>query len=258
MKAVILAGGLGTRISEETHLKPKPMIEIGGRPMLWHLMKIYSANGINDFVICCGYKGYLVKEYFANYFLHMSDVTFDMKNNTMDVHQKNAEPWKVTLVDTGEDTLTGGRLKRVKDYVSDQEAFCFTYGDGLANVDITRLIGFHRSQKKLATITAVQPPGRYGSLDIQNNLVSRFIEKPKGDGGWINGGFFVLSPKCIDYIEGDQSSWEGEPLERLAKEAELGAYMHKGFWQPMDTLREKNLLEALWVSGQAPWKTGLD
>jgi glucose-1-phosphate cytidylyltransferase len=258
MKAVILAGGLGTRISEETHLKPKPMIEIGGRPMLWHLMKIYSGHGINDFVICCGYKGYLVKEYFANYFLHMSDVTFDMKNNTMDVHQKNAEPWKVTLVDTGEDTLTGGRLKRVKDYVSDQEAFCFTYGDGLANVDITRLIDFHRSQKKLATITAVQPPGRYGSLDIQNNLVSRFIEKPKGDGGWINGGFFVLSPKCIDYIEGDQSSWEGEPLERLAKEAELGAYMHKGFWQPMDTLREKNLLEALWVSGQAPWKTGLD
>jgi len=258
MKAVILAGGLGTRISEETHLKPKPMIEIGGRPMLWHLMKIYSGHGINDFVICCGYKGYLVKEYFANYFLHMSDVTFDMKNNTMDVHQKNAEPWKVTLVDTGEDTLTGGRLKRVKDYVSDQEAFCFTYGDGLANVDITRLIDFHRSQKKLATITAVQPPGRYGSLDIQNNSVSRFIEKPKGDGGWINGGFFVLSPKCIDYIEGDQSSWEGEPLERLAKEAELGAYMHKGFWQPMDTLREKNLLEALWVSGQAPWKTGLD
>ena len=258
MKAVILAGGLGTRISEETHLKPKPMIEIGGRPMLWHLMKIYSGHGINDFVICCGYKGYLVKEYFANYFLHMSDVTFDMKNNTMDVHQKNAEPWKVTLVDTGEDTLTGGRLKRVKDYVSDQEAFCFTYGDGLANVDITRLIDFHRSQKKLATITAVQPPGRYGSLDIQNNSVSRFIEKPKGDGGWINGGFFVLSPKCIDYIEGDQSSWEGEPLERLAKEAELGAYMHKGFWQPMDTLREKNLLEGLWVSGQAPWKTGLD
>ena len=254
MKAVILAGGLGTRISEETHLKPKPMIEIGGRPMLWHLMKIYSGHGINDFVICCGYKGYLVKEYFANYFLHMSDVTFDMKNNTMDVHQKNAEPWKVTLVDTGEDTLTGGRLKRVKDYVSDQEAFCFTYGDGLANVDITRLIDFHRSQKKLATITAVQPPGRYGSLDIQNNLVSRFVEKPKGDGGWINGGFFVLSPKCIDYIEGDQSSWEGEPLERLAKEAELGAYMHNGFWQPMDTLREKNLLEALWVSGQAPWK----
>ena len=254
MKAVILAGGLGTRISEETHLKPKPMIEIGGRPMLWHLMKIYSANGINDFVICCGYKGYLVKEYFANYFLHMSDVTFDMKNNTMDVHQKNAEPWKVTLVDTGEDTLTGGRLKRVKDYVSDQEAFCFTYGDGLANVDITGLIDFHRSQKKLATITAVQPPGRYGSLDIQNNLVSRFVEKPKGDGGWINGGFFVLSPKCIDYIEGDQSSWEREPLERLAKEAELGAYMHKGFWQPMDTLREKKLLEALWVSGQAPWK----
>ena len=254
MKAVILAGGLGTRISEETHLKPKPMIEIGGRPMLWHLMKIYSGHGINDFVICCGYKGYLVKEYFANYFLHMSDVTFDMKNNTMDVHQKNAEPWKVTLVDTGEDTLTGGRLKRVKDYVSDQEAFCFTYGDGLANVDITGLIDFHRSQKKLATITAVQPPGRYGSVDIQNNSVSRFIEKPKGDGGWINGGFFVLSPKCIDYIEGDQSSWEREPLERLAKEAELGAYMHKGFWQPMDTLREKNLLEALWVSGQAPWK----
>jgi glucose-1-phosphate cytidylyltransferase len=254
MKAVILAGGLGTRISEETHLKPKPMIEIGGRPILWHLMKIYSSHGINDFVICCGYKGYVIKEYFANYFLHMSDVTFDMKNNKMEVHQGNAEPWKVTLVDTGEDTLTGGRLKRVKDYLKDEESFCFTYGDGLADVNVAELVKFHKNQGKLATVTAVQPPGRYGALDIKNHQVSQFIEKPKGDGGWINGGFFVLSPKCIDYIENDQSSWEGLPLVTIAKQGELAAYEHSGFWQPMDTLREKNLLEDLWASGKAPWK----
>ena len=254
MKAVILAGGLGTRISEETHLKPKPMIEIGGLPILWHLMKIYSSHGINEFVICCGYKGYVIKEYFANYFLHMSDVTFDMKNNTMQVHQGNAEPWKVTLVDTGEDTLTGGRLKRVKEHLNDEESFCFTYGDGLANVNITELVKFHKNQGKLATVTAVQPPGRYGALDIQNHQVLQFIEKPKGDGGWINGGFFVLSPKCIDYIDNDQSSWEGQPLVTIAKQGELAAYEHVGFWQPMDTLREKNLLEELWASGKAPWK----
>jgi glucose-1-phosphate cytidylyltransferase len=254
MKAVILAGGLGTRISEETHLKPKPMIEIGGRPILWHLMKIYSSHGINDFVICCGYKGYIIKEYFANYFLHMSDVTFDMKNNKMEVHQGNAEPWKVTLVDTGEDTLTGGRLKRVRDYLTDQEAFCFTYGDGLSNVNISKLVEFHKKQGKLATVTAVQPPGRYGALDIRNDNISDFIEKPKGDGGWINGGFFVLSPKCIDYIDNDKTSWEGQPLVRIAEQGQLAAYQHSGFWQPMDTLREKNLLEDLWFSNEAPWK----
>jgi glucose-1-phosphate cytidylyltransferase len=255
MKVVILAGGLGTRISEETHLKPKPMIEIGGRPILWHLMKIFSSHGINEFVICCGYKGYVIKEYFANYFLHMSDVTFDMQNNKMEVHQGNAEPWKVTLVDTGEDTLTGGRLKRVKNYLKDEEAFCFTYGDGLANVNIRELIKFHINQGKLATVTAVQPPGRYGALDIKDHQVSQFTEKPKGDGGWINGGFFVLSPKCIDYIDNDQSSWEVHPLMAIAKQGELAAYEHAGFWQPMDTLREKNLLEELWASGKAPWKT---
>ena len=257
MKAVILAGGLGTRISEETHLKPKPMIEIAGRPLLWHLMKIYSSHGINDFVICCGYKGYLVKEYFANYFLHMSDITFDMKSNKMHVHQKKAEPWQVTLIDTGEETLTGGRLKRVKDYINEDEEFCFTYGDGLSNVNIKKLIDFHQSKGKLATITAVQPPGRYGSLDIKDDLVGQFIEKPKGDGGWINGGFFVLSSKCLDYIDGDQTSWEAEPLEGLARDSELAAFIHKGFWQPMDTLREKNLLEDLWESGNAPWKNWL-
>ncbi len=257
MKAVILAGGLGTRISEETHLKPKPMIEIAGRPLLWHLMKMYSSHGINDFVICCGYKGYLVKEYFANYFLHMSDITFDMKSNKMHVHQKKAEPWQVTLIDTGEETLTGGRLKRVKDYIHEDEEFCFTYGDGLSNVNIKKLIDFHQSKGKLATITAVQPPGRYGSLDIKDDLVGQFIEKPKGDGGWINGGFFVLSSKCLDYIDGDQTSWEAEPLEGLARDSELAAFIHKGFWQPMDTLREKNLLEDLWESGKAPWKNWL-
>ena len=255
MKAVILAGGLGTRISEETHLKPKPMIEIGGRPILWHLMKIYSSHGINDFVICCGYKGYIIKEYFANYFLHMSDVTFDIKDNKMKVHQGNAEPWKVTLVDTGDETLTGGRLRRVKDYLKDEEAFCFTYGDGLADVNVAELVKFHKSKGKLATVTAVQPPGRYGALDIKNHEVLQFIEKPKGDGGWINGGFFVLSSKCIDYIENDQSSWEGSPLIKIAKQGELAAYQHRGFWQPMDTLREKNLLEELWASGKAPWKS---
>ncbi len=255
MKVVILAGGLGTRISEEAHLKPKPMIEIGAKPILWHLMKIYSSHGINDFIVCCGYKGFIIKEYFANYFLHMSDVTFDMKNNQMKVHQQNAEPWTVTLVDTGEVTQTGGRLKRVASYLKNEKAFCFTYGDGLANVDITKLIKFHESHGKIATVTAVQPPGRYGALDRENDLVTGFVEKPKGDGGWINGGFFVLSPKCIDYIDSDDTAWEQKPLKDIAIKGELMAYEHKDFWQPMDTLREKNLLEELWVSGKAPWKT---
>jgi glucose-1-phosphate cytidylyltransferase len=254
MKAVILAGGLGTRISEETHLKPKPMIEIGGRPILWHIMKLYSAHGVHDFVICCGYKGYLIKEYFANYFLHMSDVTFDMANNRMEVHQQYAEPWKVTLVDTGEETMTGGRLKRVADYLRDEEAFCFTYGDGVADVNITELLAFHTANHRLATVTAVQPPGRYGSLARDGALVKGFIEKPRGDGGWINGGFFVLSPRVLDYIAGDTTSWEIEPLAQLAQEGQLAAFEHKGFWQPMDTLREKNHLEELWLSGEAPWK----
>ena len=254
MKAVILAGGLGTRISEETHLKPKPMIEIGGKPILWHIMKSYSAHGVNDFVICCGYKGYLIKEYFANYFLHMSDVTFDMANNRMEVHQKNAEPWKVTLVDTGDDTMTGGRLKRVSKYVKNEEAFCFTYGDGVSDVDITAEIAFHKAHGKLATVTAVQPPGRYGALQISGVEVKGFTEKPRGDGGLINGGFFVLSPRCLSRIDGDQSSWENEPLAGLASDGQLMAFEHSGFWQPMDTLREKNLLEELWTSGKAPWK----
>jgi len=254
MKAVILAGGLGTRISEETHLKPKPMIEIGGKPVLWHIMKMYSAHGLNDFVICCGYKGYIIKEYFANYFLHMSDVTFDMSNNRMEVHQKNAEPWKVTLVDTGDNTLTGGRLRRVFEHIKDEEAFCFTYGDGVSDIDITAEIAFHKAHGKLATVTAVQPPGRYGALQITGHEVKGFTEKPRGDGGLINGGFFVLSPRCIDRIDGDQSSWEGEPLAGLAADGELMAFEHNGFWQPMDTLREKNLLEELWQSGKAPWK----
>jgi len=254
MKAVILAGGLGTRISEETHLKPKPMIEIGGKPILWHIMKIYSAHGVNEFVICCGYKGYLIKEYFANYFLHMSDVTFDMTRNKMEVHQQKAEPWKVTLVDTGEDTMTGGRLKRVADYIKGEEAFCFTYGDGVSDVDIRESIEFHQKHGKLATVTAVLPPGRYGALARQGDLVTGFVEKPRGDGGMINGGFFVLSPKVLDFIDGDQSSWELEPLIRIAGAGEMMAYEHQGFWQPMDTLREKNLLEELWMSGKAPWK----
>jgi glucose-1-phosphate cytidylyltransferase len=254
VKAVILAGGLGTRISEETHLKPKPMIEVGGKPILWHIMKIYSAHGVNEFVICCGYKGYLIKEYFANYFLHMSDVTFDIANNRMEVHQKKAEPWRVTLVDTGDDTLTGGRLKRVADHVRDEEAFCFTYGDGVADIDITRQIAFHKQHGKLATVTAVQPPGRYGALLTNGSRVDGFIEKPKGDGGWINGGFFVLSPQCLDYIAGDASSWEGAPLAEIAAKGELMAFEHRGFWQPMDTLRDKNYLEERWAVGDAPWK----
>lgn len=254
MKAVILAGGLGTRISEETHLKPKPMIDIGGRPILWHVMKIYAAHGVNEFVICCGYKGYVIKEYFANYFLYMSDVTFDLAENSMEVHHKKAEPWRVTLIDTGEDTLTGGRLKRVADYVKDEEAFCFTYGDGVSDLDIQASIDFHLQHGKLATVTAVLPPGRYGALECSGNQVTSFIEKPRGDGGLINGGFFVLSPQCLDYIDNDQSSWEGAPLTRLAQEGEMMAFEHRGFWHPMDTLRDKNFLEDLWHSGKAPWK----
>ncbi|PBI87017.1 Glucose-1-phosphate cytidylyltransferase [Variovorax boronicumulans] len=254
MKAVILAGGLGTRISEETGLKPKPMIEVGGKPILWHIMKIYAAHGVNDFVICCGYKGYVIKEYFANYFLHMSDVTFDMVGNTMEVHHRKAEPWRVTLIDTGEDTMTGGRLKRVAPYVRDEELFCFTYGDGVADLNITELIAFHKSQKVKATLTATFPPGRFGALDMQGDKVRSFQEKPKGDGAMINGGFFVLSPSVIDYIADDASVWEREPLERLAAEGQLAAFKHGGFWQPMDTLRDKTHLEELWASGRAPWK----
>lgn len=254
MKAVILAGGLGTRISEETHLKPKPMVEIGGKPILWHILKIYSAHGINEFVICCGYKGYLIKEYFANYFLHMSDVTFDMKFNSMEVHHKKAEPWKVTLVDTGETTMTGGRLRRVREYL-DNESFCFTYGDGVADVDVTTLIAHHRSLGRFGTVAAVQPPGRFGSLQIgSDDDVLGFQEKPQGDGNWINGGFFVLEPDVIDRIEGDATVWEQEPLRGLATEGQLTAYHHHGFWQPMDTLRDRHLLEELWTSGKAPWK----
>ena len=254
MKAVILAGGFGTRISEESRLKPKPMIEIGGKPMLWHIMKIYSAHGVNDFIICCGYMGYLVKEYFANYFLHMSDVTFDMTNNTMEVHQRHVEPWRVTLVDTGEDTMTAGRLKRIAPFLEGEDAFCFTYGDGLGNIDITALINFHRVQGKLATVTATQSPGRFGALNINGSKVISFKEKPHGDGNWINGGFFVLSPQVIERIEGDATFWEREPMESLANDGEFSAWFHKGFWQPMDTLRDKTLLEELWVSGNAPWK----
>jgi len=254
MKAVILAGGLGTRISEETNLKPKPMVEIGGRPILWHILKIYSCFGINDFVICCGYKGYVIKEYFANYFLHMSDVTFDMERNEMQVHQRKAEPWRVTLVDTGEKTLTGGRLKRVASHIKDEESFCFTYGDGVADIDIRALIDFHRAHGKAATVTAVQPAGRYGALTMVGSAVRRFVEKPGGDGAWINGGFFVLSPKCLDLIEGDDTSWEARPLAMLAERGEIHAFEHRGFWQPMDTLRDKNLLEELWTRGAAPWK----
>jgi glucose-1-phosphate cytidylyltransferase len=254
MKAVILAGGLGTRISEETHLKPKPMIEIGGKPILWHIMKSYSAHGVNDFIICCGYKGYVIKEYFANYFLHMSDVTFDMVNNQMEVHERHAEPWRVTLVDTGDDTLTGGRLKRVAPYIEDETAFCFTYGDGVANVDIRAQIQFHKAHGKLATVTAVQPPGRYGALQLKGSAVHGFREKPHGEGGLINGGFFVLSPEVLTLIEGDDTPWESTPLQSLAGQDQLMAFEHMGFWQPMDTLREKTLLEDLWQSGNAPWK----
>ncbi len=253
MKAIILAGGLGTRISEETSTRPKPMVEIGGKPILWHIMKTYSAHGINDFVICCGYKGYVIKEYFANYFLHMSDVTFDMQNNQMEVHQRNAEPWKVTLVDTGEDTMTGGRIKRVADHVKDED-FCCTYGDGIGDVNITELIRFHKRHGKLATLTATQPPGRFGALNLKGSSVVSFQEKPHGDGGWINGGFFVLSPKILDYLTDDHTIWEREPMEKLAKEGQMAAHFHSGFWQPMDTLRDKIHLEELWASGKAPWK----
>jgi glucose-1-phosphate cytidylyltransferase len=254
MKAVVLAGGLGTRISEETHLKPKPMIEIGGKPILWHIMKLYSVHGIHDFIVCCGYKGYLIKEYFANYFLHTSDVTFDMERNQMQLHRQMTEPWRVTLVDTGDDTMTGGRLKRVAEHLDGTDAFCFTYGDGLADVDIAAKIAFHRRHGKLATVTAVQPPGRYGALDTDGSSVRGFLEKPKGDGGWINGGFFVLSPKCLEYINGDATSWESESLTALARDGQLEAFEHRGFWQPMDTLRDKNQLEELWGSKRAPWK----
>jgi len=253
MKAVILAGGMGTRISEESALRPKPMVEIGGRPILWHILKIYSAYGINDFVICLGYKGYVIKEYFANYFLHMSDVTFDMTANKMDVHHAAAEPWRVTLVDTGEDTMTGGRLKRVRHYLGDED-FCFTYGDGVGNVNVRKLVEFHRREGRLATITATQPPGRFGALRIEGMRILGFQEKPQGDGGWINGGFFVLNPKVIDYIDGDSSVWEQTPIERLAADGQMSAFLHVGFWQPMDTVRDKLLLEEIWASGKAPWK----
>ena len=254
MKAVILAGGLGTRISEETHLRPKPMIEIGGRPILWHILKLYSSHGINDFVICCGYRGYVIKEYFANYFLHMSDVTFDLENNRMQVHERKAEPWRVTLVDTGEETMTGGRLKRVAAHLANEESFCFTYGDGLADVDIGALVDFHRAHGKMATVTGVRPPGRYGAIERDGARVTAFAEKPRGDGGLINGGFFVLSPACLELIEGDHTSWESDPLVELAARDEMTVYEHTGFWQPMDTLRDKNHLELLWNSGRAPWK----
>ena len=254
IKAVILAGGLGTRISEESHLRPKPMIEIGGKPILWHIMKMYSHHGINDFVICLGYKGYVIKEYFANYFLHTSDVTFDMSRNQMQVHHRNAEPWTVTLVDTGESTMTGGRLKRVQSFVGDS-TFCLTYGDGVSDVAIDQLLSHHRDQRRTATVTAIQPPGRYGALDMDGNQVRSFQEKPAGDGAWINGGFFVLEPAVFDYIEGDATSFEGAPLQKLARDGQLNAYQHDGFWQAMDTLRDKNQLEDLWKSGSAPWKS---
>jgi glucose-1-phosphate cytidylyltransferase len=254
MKAVILAGGLGTRISEETSTRPKPMIEIGGKPILWHIMKTYSSHGIHDFIICCGYKGYVIKEYFANYFLHMSDVTFDMESNKMEVHQRSAEPWKVTLVDTGDETMTGGRLKRVSNYVKNEKFFCLTYGDGISNIDITKLINFHETQNVKATLTATIPPGRFGALKISDNKVHSFQEKPEGDGAVINGGFFVLSPEVIDYITDDRTIWEQDPLQRLAEEGNLAAFHHDGFWQPVDTLRDKIYLEELWQSGNAPWK----
>jgi glucose-1-phosphate cytidylyltransferase len=254
MKAVILAGGLGTRISEESISKPKPMIEIGGKPILWHIMKIYSHYGINEFIVCCGYKGYVIKEYFANYFLHMSDVTFDMQKNSMEVHQRFAEPWKVTLVDTGDYTMTGGRLKRVSEYVKDEEAFCFTYGDGVSDINIQALINFYKQQGVQATLTAVYPPGRFGALDIKGHKVVTFKEKPKGDGGMINGGFFVLSPSVLSLLKDDATVWEQGPLEHLAESNQIAAYTHSGFWQPMDTLRDKNYLEELWSSGVAPWK----
>jgi len=255
MKAVILAGGLGTRLSEETSTRPKPMVEIGGKPILWHIMKMYSAHGINDFVICCGYKGYVIKEYFANYFLHMSDVTFNMHDNNMEVHNKRAEPWNVTLVDTGDNSMTGGRLRRVAKYVKDEEAFCFTYGDGVGDINISETLRFHKKHGKAATLTATYPPGRFGAMDIEDQQVMSFKEKPKGDGAMINGGFFVLTPKVLDYLTDDSTVWEQSPLMGLAEDGELMAYEHQGFWQPMDTLRDKHLLEELWESGKAPWKT---
>ena len=254
MKAVILAGGLGTRISEESHLKPKPMIEIGAKPILWHVMKIYSHHGINDFVVCLGYKGYVIKEYFANYFLHMSDVTFDMHKNSMEVHQRYVEPWRVTLVDTGENTQTGGRLKRVREHIGNND-FCLTYGDGVSDLSITKLVAFHKAHGRKATVTAIKPPGRYGAMNMQGDAVVSFQEKPAGDGAWINGGFFVLNPSVLDLIEGDGTAWETSPLERLAGSGELQAYQHRGFWQAMDTLRDKTQLEELWARGRAPWKT---
>ena len=253
MKAVILAGGLGTRLAEETAVRPKPMVEVGGRPVLWHLLKTYSHHGINDFVICLGYRGFVIKEYFANYFLHMSDVTFDLAENRMEVCHRHCEPWRVTLVDTGDQTQTGGRLKRVRDYV-DGDAFCFTYGDGLSDVNVRELVEFHKAQGRQATLTAVQPAGRFGALDIEGQRISRFEEKPQGDGSWVNGGFFVLQPEAIDLIAGDRTVWEREPLEQLARDGQLSAYTHRGFWQPMDTLRDKMKLEELWQSGAAPWK----
>jgi glucose-1-phosphate cytidylyltransferase len=255
MKAVILAGGLGTRLSEETSTRPKPMVQIGGKPILWHIMKMYSAHGINDFIICCGYQGYVIKEYFANYFLHMSDVTFNMRDNGMEVHDKRAEPWNVTLVDTGEFSMTGGRLRRVVPYVQDEESFCFTYGDGVGDIDISATLDFHKQHGKAATLTATYPPGRFGALDIQQGQVLNFKEKPKGDGAMINGGFFVLTPKVFDYLADDSTVWEQEPLKNLAADGQLMAYEHHGFWQPMDTLRDKHLLEELWQSGKAPWKS---
>ena len=254
MKAVILAGGLGTRISEETQFKPKPMIEIGGKPILWHIMKIFAFHGVCEFIVCCGFKGYVIKEYFANYFIHMSDVTIDLKNNYMEVHRRNAEAWKVTLVDTGEQTMTGGRLKRVSGYISEDDCFCLTYGDGVADINVAQLINFHKAKGKLATVTAVQPPGRFGALVLEGYAVKGFQEKPPGDGGWINGGFFVLSPKVIDYIDGDQSSWEEDTLTKIASQGELSAFLHRGFWQAMDTLRDKRFLDGLWLKDQAPWK----
>lgn len=254
MKAVLLAGGLGTRISEESVLKPKPMIEIGGKPILWHIMKMYSAHGVNDFIICCGYKGYVIKEYFANYFIHNSDITFDVQNNKMEIHQNTAEPWKVTVVDTGEESMTGGRLKRVAKYLGNED-FCFTYGDGVSDVNIRKSIEFHKSHGKMSTITAVQPPGRYGALKMNGSKVEAFMEKPKGDGGVINGGFFVLNPKVVEYIKDDATIWEKEPMEKLASQGQMQAFVHEGFWQPMDTLRDKKHLEELWNTGKAPWKS---
>lgn len=255
MKAVILAGGLGTRLSEETVSKPKPMVEIGGKPILWHIMKIYTAHGISEFIVCLGYKGYIIKEYFANYFLHTSDVTIDIQKNNIEVLQQKGEPWRITLVDTGDETQIGGRIKRILPYIGDDDAFCLTYGDGVSDVDVTKSIAYHKAHGKLATVTAVQPPGRFGVLKIgENNSVDGFMEKPVGDGGWINGGFFVLSPKVGSYIEGDLTVWEREPMETLAREGELMAWHHEGFWKPMDTLRDKRDLEALWEAGKAPWK----